>query len=274
VNFLLILRPDFTAVYSDTQQEISRILQTKGEVYRNNSGRKTLRFSHSGKSYFLKIHTGVGWKEIFKNLFQFRLPVISAKREWQALFRLRALGIDTLKPIGFGSRGNNPAHIQSFLITDDLGESITLEEFLSGFSPKNPGHPLEIRFKRALIRKVANIARTMHENGVNHRDFYLCHFRLPLVHLKNKHPQVHVMDLHRAQLRTHTPKRWVIKDLGGLYFSSFGAKLTQRDLFRFIRTYRGQPLRALFASDTRFWRKIKARAKRINEHHQKWYAKK
>ena len=190
-----------------------------------------------------------------------------------ALSRLRALGIDTLKPIGFGSQGHNPAHQQSFLITDDLGGSITLEEFLSGFSSNNPGDPLEIRFKRALIRKVATIAQTMHANGINHRDFYLCHLRLPLEHLKNQHPQVHVMDLHRAQLRTHTPKRWIIKDLGALYFSAIERGLTRNDLFRFMTAYRKRPLREGLSKERDFWNRVVAKAKKIHIHHHRILAR-
>ncbi|MEN8261061.1 MAG: lipopolysaccharide core heptose(I) kinase RfaP, partial [Pseudomonadota bacterium] len=46
-----------------------------GEVFRDMPDRKTLRFELGGKGYFIKMHTGVGWGEIFKNLFQGRLPV-------------------------------------------------------------------------------------------------------------------------------------------------------------------------------------------------------
>ena len=38
-----------------------------GTVYRQVQTRKTFRFEHNGKSYFAKVHTGVGWIEIFKN---------------------------------------------------------------------------------------------------------------------------------------------------------------------------------------------------------------
>ncbi|MST95428.1 MAG: hypothetical protein EXS33_09225 [Pedosphaera sp.] len=34
----------------------------------------------------------------------------------------------------------------------------------------------QILLKRALLEKIAALARTLHEGGVNHRDFYLCHF--------------------------------------------------------------------------------------------------
>ena len=38
------------------------------DVYRHKEGRKTLRFEYLGKPLFLKLHTGIGWIEVFKNL--------------------------------------------------------------------------------------------------------------------------------------------------------------------------------------------------------------
>jgi heptose I phosphotransferase len=46
-----------------------------------------------------------------------------------------------------------------------------------------------------------------------------------------------VIDLHRAQVRATTPRRWRDKDLAGLYFSALDIGLTQRDLLRFLRAY-------------------------------------
>ena len=41
----------------------------QGEVYREPRGanRRTLRFELNGQGYFLKLHWGVGWREILKN---------------------------------------------------------------------------------------------------------------------------------------------------------------------------------------------------------------
>src|SRR6185295_20373102 len=78
---VIVSATDVSAVLPDQACQFDRILALEGEVYRNVAGRKTLRFSRDGKSYFLKVHLGVGWKEIIKNLIRFRLPVVSAKTE-------------------------------------------------------------------------------------------------------------------------------------------------------------------------------------------------
>jgi heptose I phosphotransferase len=84
----------------------------------------------------------------------------------------------------------------------------------------------------------------MHEGGVNHRDFYICHF---LLHLEPSPTatdfKLSLIDLHRAQVRPKTPRRWRDKDLSALYFSALGIGMTQRDFLRFLRVYFDCPLR-------------------------------
>ena len=46
-----------------------------------------------------------------------------------------------------------------------------------------------------------------------------------------------MIDLHRALIREQLPKRWVIKDIAGLYYSAMGIGLTSRDIQRFIWQY-------------------------------------
>ena len=42
--------------------------ELKGEVFRELEARRTLRTEVAGRGYFVKIHRGVGWGEIVKNL--------------------------------------------------------------------------------------------------------------------------------------------------------------------------------------------------------------
>jgi len=250
-----------------------------GEVFRDKEGRRTLRFEVGGGGYFLKLHQGVGWREIAKNLAQLRLPVVSARNEWRAIARLREVGVRAPVAVAYGSRGLNPARRLSFLVTEELAGTVSLEEFCAAWR-RRPPTPAA---KRALIARVAAIARAMHEGGVNHRDFYLCHVRIAVgagvgagdsageggnsasdPDFAAAHARLTVLDLHRAQIRRKTPARWRIKDLGGLYFSARDLNLTARDVLRFMRAYRGADLRAL-ATERRFWQRVARKAKRIHQ---------
>lgn len=245
------------------------MMAVSGEVFREAPGRRTVRFERNGRRYFLKTHTGVGWQEIMKNLIYFRLPVLGAMNEWHGIHHLDRLGIDSLSAAGYGTTGGNPARRRSFIVTDDLEGTVSLEEFCSAWRHNPPRKPHEIRFKRWLIRRLAEIARDMHNSGANHRDFYLCHFLLKPGYREGEldpgTSRIHLIDLHRMQIRRRTPTRWAVKDISGLYFSSLDVGLTARDRFRFMKTYRSRSLREALGSDTLFWRRVRSRGRNLYE---------
>jgi len=228
-----------------------------GEVFKRIQNRRTFRIEREGRGFFIKCHHGVGWREIIKNLLQLRPPILGAGNEWRAIHRLQELGVETMTPVAYGQQGWNPAAIDSLLITEELQDCVSLETYCQDWlhTPPPP------RQKWILIRRLAQIARTLHEGGVNHRDFYLCHFLISNSwdgSEENLH--LYVIDLHRVQVRTSTPRRWVVKDIGSLLFSAMQIGLTRRDIFRFMCVYKGLPLRQALKQDAVFWRAVEVRA--------------
>ncbi len=254
-----MLEEPFASAWSG-KDPFCEVEKLQGKVYRELAARRTLRFEMAGRGYFVKIHRGVGWLEILKNLLLMRLPVLGASNEWRALERLHQLGVETMRAVAYGMRGMNPADQHSFIVTEDLDQTESLEDFCMDW-PQNPPPPV---LKRALIERVAWMSRQLHENGVNHRDYYICHFLLDVRNGRDcvdpSDFHLSLIDLHRAQLRGTTPRRWVVKDIGGLYFSAMDIGLTRRDLLRFIRTYRGAGLRESLRDDAPFWKEVEARA--------------
>lgn len=263
---MMILAPEFQLLFDD-EPSFEQMMALKGEVYRELENRRTQRVVLRGRPFFIKQHFGIGWKEIFKNLFQLRLPVLGASNEWHAIQFLKQLNIPTLDALGYGLRGKHPAHMQSFLITRELPPHDTLEDLTASWAE----HPPAARFKWQIIKEVARIARIMHDNGMNHRDFYICHLVLEKNLSENdrlpKQLLIRVIDLHRAQLRRAVPQRWRIKDLAGLYFSSKDIGLTRRDLLRFIKEYRSKPLSYIFNKEAAFWQKVKRRGDQLYQKH-------
>ncbi|HEX5803229.1 MAG TPA: lipopolysaccharide core heptose(I) kinase RfaP [Azospira sp.] len=241
----------------------------QGRVYRELEARRTLRTEVAGRGYFVKIHRGVGWGEIVKNLVSLRLPVLGAGNEWRAIRRLEALGVDTMRAVAYGVRGGNPATQHSFIVTEELAPTVSLEDFCRDW-PSSPPAP---RFKRALIERVATMARRMHAGGVNHRDFYICHF---LLHLDpaptSERFKLSLIDLHRAQLRPATPRRWRDKDLAALHFSALDIGLTRRDFLRFLRVYFGRPLRDVLRDEAGLIEHLHREAARLQRRFVKKFA--
>jgi len=257
------LRDDFSEDISEENvfawaAEIANKAQPR-DIYRSKEGRKTLRFDRTGESYFLKIHSGVGWIEILKNLLQMRLPVLSARNEYDAVNALNRLGVDTMSVAAYSCNGINPARLKSVIVTEDLVGTVSLEDYCADWKDKPPAFSVRLK----LLRKLADSARRMHGAGINHRDFYICHFHLDEHSLACSEPSCYLIDLHRAQIRRKTPRRWLLKDLGGLYFSAMNCGLTHRDLLRFMRHYNDGGLRAALGTDLNFWRQVAKNAERL-----------
>jgi len=255
----LFLSETFRTLWQDTDpfQGADRLT---GKVFRQMKSRKTLRFATNGRSYFVKVHYGIGWQEIAKELLQFKYPVLGAENEWRALNLLKRIGVETMTPAAYGARGISPASRYSFIITEELRDTESLEDFCRDW----PTRPPAFRLRAALIERVASMVRQMHRHGMNHRDCYICHFHLDVSAGRDRvDPQrfhLYVIDLHRAQIRSRVPVRWIVKDLAGLYFSAMDIGLTRTDCLRFIKTYEQRPLRDLFQDHGRFWRQIERTA--------------
>lgn len=235
----------------------------QGEVFRALETRKTLRFSLAEKSYFIKIHYGTTLKEVLKNLISFRIPVLGADREWKAIHRLYQLNVDTMKGIGFGQTGANPLTRKSFIITEDLAPTISLEDYCADWEQTPPN----FRIKRMLIKRLATMVRKMHRGGVNHRDCYICHFLLHLPFDGDDESQLKlsVIDLHRSQIRDKVPKRWRDKDLIGLYFSSSNIGLSKKDILYFLKIYFDAPLRQTLTQERELLEKAITKSEKIKE---------
>ena len=228
-----------------------------GEEYRLVKSRRTFRCELAGKGYFVKVHRGIGFREIFKDLLQFKRPVTSAADEYRAIKLLNSAGIPTMSVAGFGVRGCNPAKKESFLVTDELVGMISLEDLTSTWRSAPP----ESRFKHLLIRNLAESAGAMHRLGVNHRDCYICHY---LLDPKDERGKLFVIDLHRAQCRKKVPYRYLVKDVAGLFFSSMDIGLSRRDFLRFVKIYsRCASLKAELRENQAFYRDVKRTAEKL-----------
>ena len=241
------------------------LLNCQGKVHRSVKHRRTVELEIGQRRYFIKIHRSCGWWEVLKDWFQGRAPITSARSEWEALERLHALGIPTVQEVGKGERGRPPARLESFVITEALEGMITLEALTVGWGGLRGSR--QKLLKRALLRGIADIARRLHSAGINHRDFYLCHFLVKDRCWCDWRPGdplgLLLIDLHRAQQRERVPTRWRVKDLGGLLFSALDCGLTQRDLLRFVQRYRQKPWREVLAREAHLWRRVANNAARL-----------
>ncbi len=240
-----------------------KIKAIKGKVVRSKEGRTTQCFKINGEGFYVKLHEGIGWQEVIKNLLQLRLPITGASNEWLAIKKLHQLGLDTLTAVAYGKRGYNPAAEQSFIITEELTDTLSLAQYAEQW----PENPPAFSHKKAIIEKVAEVASTMHNHGINHRDLYICHFLLDIssgeAFTDKEKIRLFIVDLHRAQIRQQVPRRWWVKDVGSIYFSALDIGLTRGDVYRFLRAYYQMPLKDIFSQHHDFLRAVERRAVKL-----------
>ncbi len=236
------------------------MMRLSGKAFRDVPGRKTMRITlntankgvgAAEKSYFIKQHFGVGWGEVFKNLLSLKLPILGAMTEVRAIQKLSEIGIATTPLVAYGQRGCNPATMQSFVLTEDLGDIVSLEEMLMD----SQSYPMPEDSKRLMLTAVADIASKLHSAGLCHRDFYLCHFVLSRQNALANHYNLHLIDLHRM-LQSQSPNgNAVMKDIAGLYFSMLQNGLDAKDLNLFKQNYLPQT--------AAFWARVETRANKL-----------
>ncbi len=235
----------------DAASQFDAMMNLTGKAFRDVPGRKTLQLKLGEKSYFIKQHFGVGWREIFKNLLSFKKPILSAMTEVAAIQKLDALSILTTPLVAYGQYGMNPATTQSFVITEDLGEICSLEDLCVDWKQSKP----EDVFKHSLIKSMAELSAKFHGAGLCHRDFYLCHFVLKKSQLTQGEVALHLIDLHRVLQCQPLNGKTVMKDMAALYFSAMDCGLEDDDFNLFKQYYLSQP--------DSFWDNVQARANKL-----------
>ncbi|VXB08540.1 lipopolysaccharide core heptose(I) kinase RfaP [Pseudomonas sp. 8O] len=269
----LILAEPFKSLWAG-RDAFEAVEALQGQVYRELEGRRTLRTEVDGRGYFVKIHRGIGWGEIAKNLLTAKAPVLGAAQEWQAIQRLTEVGVPTMTAVAYGERGSNPARQHSFIVTEELAPTVDLEQLSLNWAQQPPKPAL----KWALICEVAQMTGNMHRAGVNHRDCYICHFLLHTDRpIQASDLRLSVIDLHRAQVRSATPRRWRDKDLAALYFSALHIGLTRRDKLRFLNSYfaaagNERPLRQILREEAALLLWLQRKADRLLVRYARKYA--
>jgi heptose I phosphotransferase len=143
-----------------------------------------------------------------------------------------------------------------------LGEAHRLDDFLkiNGVIPCR-GEVLET--KKRILENLADITRRMHSAGINHKDYYLCHI------LMDNSERLYVIDLHRVNVRDKVGKRWMVKDLAALLFSSLEVPVTQGQRLAFYKRY--MKISRLSADDKTLIRLIVKKCNKIARHTEKMY---
>jgi UDP-glucose:(heptosyl)LPS alpha-1,3-glucosyltransferase len=184
--------------------------------------------------FFLKRHRSHG-SRLRAHLGRFGYRGITAgMREWRNLLEFHSRGLPAVTPVAVGERLLPGGTRESFVITLALDSYAPLDQYIAGhFAP--PLDEPQRNKKRLLIEAVARLTHDMHWAGFNHRDYYLCHIFAR--ELDDGCFDLKLIDLQRAGYRMFPVRRWFVKDLAQLHYSSLAVPLSNEDRLRFFAVY-------------------------------------
>jgi hypothetical protein len=149
-----------------------------------------------------------------------------AAEEIAGIRALEGAGVPTVPLVASGELPDG----RSFVITEDL----------AGFRPADKLIAEGVAFEK-LLEPTTDLAARLHNEGLHHRDLYLCHFfaRLPD---DGGAPDLRLIDAARVRAlpRFLTRRRWIVKDLGQFWYSTQSLPITEEQRERWLARYASQ----------------------------------
>lgn len=281
-NFLLpvkYIKTKELIINQDYRQMLKKIgLDYFDSIWRYNSGepikqikdRSLIRFKIEAygkkKYYYLKKHNleFVGFRKLI-SYFVPGYPLSQGKIEFKNICDFKKYGLATVIPVAAGEKFIGFFKTESFLITEDVSPFISLEYLLKERHSFFMGQEGKTR-KKKLLKEIALLAKKMHENGFNHRDFNATHILLNYDNPSDI-PKLALFDLQRVDKKGFLKYWWAIKSMAGVNYTLPANLFDEKDKIFMFLTYKGK--KSLNAFDRLQWRLIKRKTARISRHEKK-----
>jgi len=190
----------------ETRSFLEKCLKgSPGELLRAVPGRET---------YAVETLRGANWVvKRFNSAWWLRSQ---AKREFDAISALRALGISVPRPLAYIERGG-----ESLLAMERISSGSTLREALATTATAE---------SERLMAQLLELVLSLHSAGWHHRDLYLHHI------LVDSRGELVLIDLGRARRPFWVRRRWFAKDIAALLLWT-PREVSDRERLRFLLRY-------------------------------------
>jgi tRNA A-37 threonylcarbamoyl transferase component Bud32 len=216
-----ILDPSFPEPF----RSLKSVMQLEGELVTKAKNREVIKFTHAGKTYYIKRYTSAG-KGIRAHLGRSRV-----RAEWENLQFFWHLKIPSPKLIAYGEeRTLINGYVAGAYVMQALPHVVPLNSI-----EQYPALIQDQAWRFPVITQIAHAVKTLHAEGFAHGDLY---WRNILLSLEDK-PTVYFIDCPMGKFYFGPKLSYqMIRDLACL------AKDTHRyfsrtDLLRFFLMYRG-----------------------------------
>ncbi len=265
----LVVNQDYQKLLQDIKfDSFESIWQHRnGETIKNIKKRSVIRIEinqhNQKKMIYLKRHNieFVGFSRLLSRFFS-KYGLSQGRLEFENICDFRNSNLPTVVPIAAGEKLQHLFWAESFLITEDFHPYISLEAFLEN----QPQFFMDPTKKKVLLKEIASLARKMHKNGFNHRDFNATHV---LFHYDNESdvPNIALFDLQRVERSRFFKFRWKIKSLARLNYSLPDDIFSAEDKLNIFLSYKSK--KRLNPKDSLEWLWIKRKTAKIKRHTEK-----
>jgi heptose I phosphotransferase len=272
----LVVNQDYQKLLQDIKfDSFESIWQHRnGETIKNIKKRSVTRIEinqhNQNKIIYLKRHhiEFVGLSRLLSRFFS-KYGLSQGRLEFENICDFRNNNLPTVIPVAAGEKFFRFFWAESFLITEDFSPYIALEELLE-YRPHFFTGPAGETKKKILINEMAVLARRMHQNGFNHRDFNATHIILNYDN-ETDVPKIALFDLQRIDRNKFFKFRWKIKSLARLNYTLPDDIFSAEDKLNIFLSYKGK--KRLNPKDSLEWLWIKRKTAKIKRHHEKTLAK-
>lgn len=265
----LVVNQDYQKLLQDIKFDSFKSIwqHRNGETIKNIKKRSVIRIEinqhNQKKTIYLKRHH-IEFVGLFRLLSRFfsKYGLSQGRLEFENICDFRNCRLPTVVPIVAGEKFQHLFWAESFLITEDFHPYISLEAFLKN----QPQFFMDPTKKRVLLKEIASLARKMHKNGFNHRDFNATHV---LLHYDNESdvPNIALFDLQRVERSRFFKFRWKIKSLARLNYTLPDDIFSAEDKLNIFLSYKGK--KRLNPKDSLEWLWIKRKTAKIKRHTEK-----
>lgn len=175
---------------------------------------------------FLKRYDHPPFSVQMKNRLNHKKNISLASIEAQNALSLNNNSINAPKIICYGCQMAGCVEKRSFLIMEKIPDAASLETSLPSCFDL-PMTSQKRNEKIAFLKSLADFIARFHSAGFCHRDLYLCHI------FYDSKENFHLIDVARAFKPTLFRRRYVIKDITQMYYSSPADKVSRTDRLRF-----------------------------------------
>lgn len=129
--------------------------------------RTVYRVDAADRQFFVKHYRCPSWWQAARHLLQ----ASASRREYRRAFEAVHRHLPTATPVAVGEWRRGGLVQDSFLVTEAIGPARSLDEYVRGVLPSLAA-PAQVRARRKLALKLAELCAQAHRGGVDHRDFH------------------------------------------------------------------------------------------------------